>query len=387
MEVLGNPEQRLKIVHVAGTSGKTSTAYYSAALLAATGSKIGLAVSPHLDKLTERIQINGQPISEQLFCAELGEFLEIVQRAKQQPTYFELLYAFTLWVFDRQQVDYVVVETGMGGLHDATNVAERPDKICIITDIGLDHTHILGTTLPAIAAQKIGIAHPGNQVFVYQQAPEIMKVFKDWTTNHSAELHITTEDQEAVQFGDELDGLPMFQRRNWLLAYFAFKYLAERDNLPNLTEQALLKTWGLQVPGRMDIRHIGGKTIVMDGAHNAQKMQAFIDSFRRLYPDVRPTIMLAFKNDKDYQPMVSKLSDLSDHIIITTFNVTQDLPVRSTKPKSLVGAFKRAGVAKVEAIDDQREAFQKLLAVPGDVVVITGSFYLLSQIRNNEGIA
>ncbi len=162
MKLLGDPQDKLKIIHLAGTSGKTSTAYYMSALLQATGKKVGLTVSPHIDTIAERVQIDGLPLPETEFCRELGIFLDIVEFAEAPPSYFELLYAFALWVFERQQVDYAVVETGMGGLYDATNVASRPDKVCVITDIGFDHTHILGKTLPEIAAQKVGIVHDHN---------------------------------------------------------------------------------------------------------------------------------------------------------------------------------------------------------------------------------
>ena len=137
MALAGNPQDRLKTVHIAGTSGKTSTSYYIAALLGAAGKTVGLTVSPHVDSITERIQINGQPLPDAEFCQELETFLDIVKQAPQPPSYFELLYAFALWVFGRRHVDYAVIETGMGGLYDATNVATRADKVCVITDIGL----------------------------------------------------------------------------------------------------------------------------------------------------------------------------------------------------------------------------------------------------------
>ena len=114
MVLLANPERKLKIIHVAGTSGKTSTSYYIAALLQSGGQKVGLTVSPHVDSVTERLQIDGRPISDQLFCSELEIFLELVDQLKQPPSYFELLYAFGLWVFERHGVDYAVVETGLG---------------------------------------------------------------------------------------------------------------------------------------------------------------------------------------------------------------------------------------------------------------------------------
>src|ERR1700689_2040317 len=184
MNLIGNPQDKLRVIHVAGTSGKTSTAYYMAALLAAGGNKVGLAVSPDIDSITERIQINGQDIAEAELCAELGVFLDIAQQASPKPSYFELFHAFTLWAMERQSVDYVVVETGVGGLLDATNISGRPDKVCIITDIGFDHTELLGKTFRAIAAQKIGIAHDQNNVFMSPQADEIMAVVEDWAAKH-----------------------------------------------------------------------------------------------------------------------------------------------------------------------------------------------------------
>ena len=159
MDVLGNPQDKLPVIHIAGTSGKTSTGYYMAALLKAGGKKAGLTISPHIDSVNERVQIGGSPLPEAEFCSELGNFLEIIRGAGQSPSYFELLYAFALWVFVRRGVDYAVVETGLGGLLDATNVTGRADKVCIITDIGFDHEYVLGSGLAQIAAQKIGIVH------------------------------------------------------------------------------------------------------------------------------------------------------------------------------------------------------------------------------------
>jgi len=380
MDLLGNPQNSLKVVHIAGTSGKTSTAYYMAALLAAAGKHVGLTVSPHVDSITERIQIDGQPISETDFCDELGTFLEILKRAGQKPSYFELLYAFALWVLARRNVDYAVIETGVGGLHDATNVANRADKVCAITDIGLDHTHLLGSTLPEIAAQKIGIVHEGNQVFMYEQAGDIMAVVRQWTDQHHAPLHVVDGQAES----DDSETMPDYQRRNWQLAYEVYGYLRERDALQHLTSQVLAKTRQIRIPGRMDIRQINGKTIIMDGAHNAQKMAAFIDSFRRLYPDVKPPLMMALKEGKEYQKVVPLLAAVASRVILTTFSTSQDLPVKSTNPEVLAEAFRTAGFTNIETITGHQAAFRALMATPDEVCLITGSFYLLSQIRNNE---
>lgn len=381
MRLLGNPEDRLTVVHIAGTSGKTSTSYYMAALLRASGKKVGLTVSPHIDSVAERVQINAEPLDQKTFCKLLDEFLEIVNTTDNKPSYFELLYAFALWVFDIQNVDYAVVETGMGGLHDATNVTTRPDKVCIITDIGFDHTHLLGKTLAEITHQKIGIVHPGNQVFMYNQAEEIMEVAQKWINDHHATLH-TVDEPQVVSLE-----MPDYQKRNWWLAYCAYEYLQKRDKLKHLTSQTLDKTQHITIPARMDIVHINGKKIVMDGAHNSQKMEVFVQSFKKLFPDTKPTILVSVKAGKQYQEIVPQLARLGSRIITTTFKTTQDLPVVSMDSSVLAKALIDAGANNVGSISDSHDAFRALLDDDNTLCLITGSFYLISQIRNTEHIA
>jgi dihydrofolate synthase/folylpolyglutamate synthase len=387
MELLGNPQNKLKVIHIAGTSGKTSTAYYMAALLQAGGKKVGLTVSPHVDSITERVQLNGQPLAEALFCEELGIFLDIIQQLSVPPSYFELLCAFAIWFFERQQVDYAVIETGLGGLHDATNVISRPDKTCVITDIGFDHTDVLGKSLAEIAGQKIGIVHDRNNVFMYRQDKEVMQVVEQWTMSHHAKLHVLSEAKEQLPYQESLSSMPDYQRRNWLLAHSVYTYLQQRDGLKHLTSQALHKTQHLQIPGRMDIRQFDGKTIVMDGAHNTQKMAAFVNSFRHLYPGVKPAILLALKDGKEYQTLVPILTMFATRLIVTTFKTSQDLPIQSMNADKLAKKFSIAGTVPVASVHDQRQAFQALMSGPEKVVIVTGSFYLLGQIRNNEGLS
>jgi folylpolyglutamate synthase/dihydropteroate synthase len=181
--------------------------------------------------------------------------------------------------------------------------------------------------------------------------------------------------------------MPDYQRRNWLLAHYVYGYLKDRDRLPYLTSQALRKTQLTRVPARMDIKQFKGKILVMDGAHNSQKMTAFINSFHRLYPGVKPAILLGLKDGKNYQELVQLLTPLTGRVIITTFKTTQDLPVISMKAEVLAEAFRDAGRTQVESIPDNQAAFQALMAAPEKICVITGSFYLIGQIRNNEHLA
>jgi dihydrofolate synthase / folylpolyglutamate synthase len=379
MESLGNPQDRFKVVHIAGTSGKTSTAYYMAALLTASGKKVGLTVSPHVDSLTERLQINGQPVSGAVFCQALNEFLIAIQDVTVKPSWFEVMVSFAYWYFAREQVDYAVVEVGLGGLLDGTNVISRADKLCLITDIGLDHTDVLGTNLTDIAAQKIGIVQSHNQTLTHPQTPAVMRVFEKWCRQQDAVVRII----KSEPAGDT--SMPAYQVRNWQLAYAGYQHLEKRDGLPHLTSQALAQTKHINIPGRMDTRHLHGKTIIMDGAHNQQKMNAFLGSFRRQYPDTKPAVLLALKEGKEYQEIIPLLKPFAGRLIITGFEANQDVPLRSMDPGVLSKAFETAGKL-TELIGDPVEAYRSLLSSPEPVLVITGSFYLLSQIRNNEAI-
>jgi dihydrofolate synthase / folylpolyglutamate synthase len=383
---LGNPQNNLRVVHIAGTSGKTSTAYYVASLLQAAGQKVGLTVSPHMDSVTERIQINLQLLDEAEFCAQLTEILELIEDFQPQPSYFELLIAFAYWYFARQKVNYAVVETGLGGLHDATNVADKPDKVCVITDIGFDHMHVLGHTLAEIAAQKAGIIHPDNQAFIFDQGSEINGIVQTYADKQHAKLTILDEEVQRQKFDSpQMLTLPLYQQRNWLLARSVYEFIAERDGLPDLDHAALNNTLNIQVPGRMDIRHINGNTLVMDGAHNEPKMKAFVGSFQAKFPGQRAAVLLSLKEGKEFQEVLPLLQPITSQLILTTFTQGQDLPSTPIDPQILAAAAQKAGFSDVTAEPDQAKAYQQLLDGPEKIKIITGSFYLLSQVRRTSG--
>jgi dihydrofolate synthase/folylpolyglutamate synthase len=386
MAFLGNPQDELKTIHIAGTSGKTSTSYYISNLLELSGKKIGLTVSPHIDTISERTQINNQPLSELEFCFELGLFLKLVDDSGVMPSYFELMYAFAIWLFAKYKVDYAVIETGVGGLFDATNIVTRPDKICVLTDIGFDHTHLLGNTIEAITKQKVGIVHPKNQLLMYIQDESVMSVVKSWTDNVGANLHSTSEQQQATTYGvgDEYNKLANYQQRNWLLAYFVYRFVAKRDDLIVLNKHQLIKSQLVKIPARMDVVKIGAKLIIYDGAHNYQKMDAFIASFKKKYKGIKPDILLAFKTGKDYTEALPLLQKIANRIIVTTFETNQDLPVKSSDPKIIASQLKKLGFTNVIIEPNMHLAYKKLIFSDNKLLVITGSFYLISQLRRRE---
>lgn len=377
LKKLGNPQDAVRVVHVAGTSGKTSTSYYIAALLTRNGCKVGLSVSPHIDEINERLQINMVPLEEAAYCHALTEFFERVQPAKVPGlTYFELLVAFAYWYFAREQVDYAVMEVGVGGLLDGTNVVTREDKVCVITDIGIDHAQILGSTLSAIAAQKAGIIQAGNHVFGYTQVPEI-----------HAQITQAAEQKQAIVHACEYDpavhrhiNLPDFQRRNWVLAAHVFQYIAERDGLRPM----LLNDWQASqaqyIPGRMERLKIGSKTVILDGSHNPQKMQAFARSLLEQGID-GATCILTFKQDKDIAGALTALRPVVGMPIAVAFQSQQDTVHISLPVSSLADLISENIGTQPYVASTLGEALHKALAGPSEYILVCGSFYILHEAR------
>ena len=280
-------------------------------------------------------------------------------------------------------MDYAVIETGLGGSFDSTNVAGKSDKICVVTDIGLDHIRVLGNTLTEIAGQKAGIIHSDNQVFMYKQSPAVMEVFRTRTKEANGILNMLSnfDDLSRGVKIPEFTKLPEYQKRNFLLAFEVCNYISVRDSLPSFSDGQLAKSVEVQIPGRMDRRIVGGKTIVMDGAHNEQKMTAFMNSFQKLYPNQKAAVLLSLKEGKEYQAVLPLLKPICSQLIVTTFKVAQDLPAVSMDPYKLAQEAKNIGFSEVLVNPDYRNGYEHLLAAPGDLVIITGSFYLLSCIR------
>lgn len=377
---LGNPQNSLKVVHVAGTSGKTSTAYYAAAQLQAAGFKTGLTVSPHVDCVNERVQIDGQPLAEGQFCEELNEFLALIDDSGVKLTHYEVLVAFAFWEFARAQVDFAVVEVGLGGLLDGTNVVERADKICVITDIGLDHTAVLGNTLAEIAAQKAGIIQPHNHVFAYRQSEKIMNVLAATCQKQTAQLH-TVEPPEHIQTAAA--NLPLFQQRNFFLAEQAVNFALKREGKPVLATEQLLQAASVHIPARMEIIEQDSKTIILDGAHNQQKMRAVLTSVERQFPGQRLAVLVSFVRD-DPQRIAGALDELmsvADVLIVTTFKNQQDTLKESIDPRLVADHCTVKGFKRVLIEPDPAKAYELLQTQAQPLLLVGGSFYLLNHLR------
>lgn len=378
MDFLGNPQNKLAVIHVAGTSGKTSTSYYVASLLAQTGKKVGLSVSPHIDAMNERAQINLTPMPEKQFCSDLAGFLGLVQQSGVTLTRFELLAAFVYWEFARQGVDYAVIEVGLGGTLDATNVIENRDKVCVITDIGYDHQEVLGNTLVEIAKNKAGIIGLHNKVFCYDQGIEIMGVIRDRASHLQADLH-TLDPELPEDFGS----LPLFQQRNFGLARVVVAELLRRDGVTQLGDGMVRRAAAVHIPARMEQFVLKGKTIILDGAHNAQKLQALHDSLRAQFPDQPIAALVAFKAKQParVEQAAKVLTELARHLIVTSYGKPSPVEPHGEDAELVTALCKVHGFWHIETIADPVRAFRQLLLRPEPILLITGSFYLFNDIR------
>jgi dihydrofolate synthase/folylpolyglutamate synthase len=348
MDYLGNPQDRLHIVHVAGTSGKTSTSYYCAALIRAAGFSVGLTVSPHIDEINERAQVNLKGLPEKKYCKELNLFLDLVDASTIHPSYFELLVAFAYWLFEKQHVNYAVVEVGLGGLLDGTNVISRNDKICVIADIGYDHTEILGNTLEEIATQKAGIIYPHNEVFMHIQLDEIITTIRNLAEAKEAPLTVIS------------------------------------DSTPLLRSHPLFLALETVVPARMETVQWNNKTFIMDGSHNEQKLAALVQAVRKKYKAKDIALLVAFGENKfdHLEANLKLLRTISSHITITTFKNNQDQLRKAIDPLKIMSYAKESGFHSITIEANAAKALDLLAHTPESVVVITGSFYLLNSVRS-----
>lgn len=368
--MVGNPQDHLKVVHVAGTSGKTSTSYYIARLIRQSGATVGLTVSPHITSITERVQINGAPLDDSTFCAYMSEFLpQVVTNEEDVPSYYEVMMVFALWVFAREHVDYAVIETGLGGLHDSSNICRRQDKLCVITDIGIDHTHVLGDTIREIAQQKAGIIAPNNIVMMYDQGEIVMDVVGSQVAQQNGTLH-TIPDQPFDNYQD----------RNFALACGVYECLAERDELGLLSDDQRVVARETPIPGRMQLVQRGNTAILLDGAHNEQKMCTLVRTLATKYPSKRWHVVIGMKQSKDYVAAIAALAPLCMSAVAVPLHKSQDMKNESVSPSLLIAEFEKHGVDCHEAAS-VNDALDETVARGLPDVLVTGSLYVVAEVQ------
>ena len=387
LAALGDPHKMLKFVHVAGTNGKGSTAAMLASCLQAAGYRVGLFTSPFINRFNERIQINGEQIPD----AELVRLVERVRPAADAmtdiPTEFEIITALGMLWFARQQCDIVVLEVGLGGTLDSTNVIDPPE-CAVITALGMDHVKELGPTIADIAAAKAGILKPGSPAVSYGGVPEadavIARVAKEQhaplTVVDFSKLRLHGGDLDEVTFDfDGLDGvrLPLigsYQPRNAAVAITALRVLRGRGW--NIPEQAIRK--GLETvkwPGRFELlRH--APAFVLDGSHNAHGMRATVQSLRDRFPGEKFVFLLSIMADKDVDEMLDLLAPLAKRFVTVAAHTPRALPA-----ETLAEAI-RARNIPAEAAPGIEEGVARAVELGGQgPVCALGTLYFSGEVR------
>jgi dihydrofolate synthase/folylpolyglutamate synthase len=385
LQLLDKPQNKLKVIHITGTSGKGSTAYLISSLLISQGFKVGLHLSPHLVDVRERFQINNRIISKEEFVFYLNKIIptiDMVGRTFYGPlSYFEILVGLAFYIFNDKKVDYAVIETGMGGWYDGTNVVDREDKLAVLTKIGLDHTEILGKTIDEIAFQKAMIINENSQVISIYQAASAKKVIEQVAQKKQARVFFIRP--LSIDFSLNLIG--DYQRENAGLALTAITFLSKRDNFILNKNKVRQVFETASFPGRFEIKNIKGKTVVFDAAHNPQKMKAFIGALKKWTKNLPSSgrkfnFLIAFKKGKDYKKMLKIITPLAKSITITSFFTdNQDLIHLSEKPIKIGEELKKLDFFDFQIKPVPKEALEFLLKQKG-LMVITGSLYFIGEI-------
>ena len=392
---LGNPQEGIKIIHVAGTNGKGSVCAYLNAMLLAGGKKTGLFTSPHLVRINERFQINGEDVSDEQF---LDAFLKVEKAAKEyeaegegHPSYFETLFLMGMLIFKEAGVEYLVMETGLGGRLDATNVVEKP-LACIITSISRDHTEYLGDTLEAIAGEKAGIIKAGVPVIYDASQPGPASVIAArakemgspaWPMEPSF-YEMKTQSREGITFtfaypGGEKAELAIpyvakYQMMNASLAFYPMHILQDVHDIPkNVLAEGLSK---IKWPCRMEMAAPG---VIIDGAHNEDGIAQFVSTAGYFAKENEITILFTAVADKHYHEMIGEICEgiHPSHVVATQIDGSRVVPA-----EVLAEDFRKAGCTDVCAEPEIGAAYEKALGKKGSgMLFCVGSLYLAGELK------
>ena len=389
---LGDPQKKLRFVHIAGTNGKGSCAAMTASVLRAAGYRTGLFTSPYLWRFNERMQLNGRPIEDDSLAAITEKIKPHAEAMEDHPTEFEMMTAAALLWYAEEKADIVVLEVGLGGRFDATNVIKAPE-VSVIMNIGLDHTEILGDTLAKIAFEKAGIIKPGCPCVLYQQSEEVENVVRQICAERAAPLRIADFSAIRPEF-DSLEGqvftykkepyaIPLLgahQMKNAAVVIEAAEALRERGW--RIEQDALEHgLYAVSWPARFELLR-EEPPFVVDGGHNVQCAETVADNLRRYFPDRRRILLIGVLRDKDYRGMLDLLAPAADAFVC----VTPDSP-RALPAEELAEELRRYG-KPVTACASIREGVSEAQDQAGDeaMVCAVGSLYMAGEIRYCMGM-
>lgn len=391
-EILGNPEKLCRFVHVAGTNGKGSTSVFIENILIQAGYKTGLFTSPFLYDFNERIQINNTPISDRELLAVMEQVALATERmlgeGYEHPTEFELITAAAFLYFAKEQCDVVVLEVGLGGLLDSTNVIDAP-LVSVITSISFDHMEYLGNSLTEIAKNKCGIIKPGCPVVSYPfQEQEVLSVIEETARKQGSNLVVsdaTTLKIDAMGFkGNRFSYLGTNYETSMIGQYQIYNAITAINTAEMLKRQGYKITDahiqnGLKAakwPARFDVLH-KSPMVIADGSHNEDGMRAFVSTAKQCMNGKRAICVFGMLKDKAYDVCLAQLREITDTIIVTEV----DSPRKETAENLAAAAANY--FPQVYACADNAEAVLKAksLASPDDVIFALGSLYMMKNIK------
>ncbi|CDF58505.1 bifunctional folylpolyglutamate synthase/dihydrofolate synthase [Thermobrachium celere] len=394
-ELLGNPQHKLKIIHVGGTNGKGSTVTFISNILIKEGYKVGVYTSPHLERFTERIKINDVEISEEDVARLIEEIKEIIDiviaEGYDHPTEFEIVTACAFKYFYEKAVDFVVLEVGLGGRLDATNVVDP--IVSIITSISFDHMNILGDTIEKIASEKAGIIKEGKPLVLYPQDKGAKEVILKKADEMNSKVYLV-EDVEYIIKSNTLDGIVfdvviMDKFYKNLMIKMLNKYQV-LNAITSLLTIEVLKSLGYKVsdisiyeglkestwPGRFEVIN-KDPYIVLDGGHNIQGIKELKNGIKEYFGGKKVKIVFGVLKDKDYISMVDELIEVCNDFITVT-----PVSPRALDAEELKEFIKNKG-KNAKAFNDIDNAIEHVLNDKDcDVVVFCGSLYMIGKIRS-----
>ncbi len=391
LKKMGNPEKELKFVHIAGTNGKGSTAAMTASILRKAGYRTGLYTSPYIYRFHERMQIDGEQISDE-DLVEITEYVKpLADSMEECPTEFELVCCIAFEYFKRKKCDIVVLEVGMGGEFDATNVIPAPE-VAVITNIGLDHTDVLGSTVEEIAKTKAGIFKEGGNAVIYRGTPSVEKVFEDVCAERGVTL------KKADFAGLKLQSLDLFgqvfdcgARKNITLPLLGDHQLHNASVVLSVADTLIERGWNITEqniydgirdvswPGRFDIVS-RDPLFIIDGGHNPQCIEALVKNIEDYLVGRKVVALTGVLADKDYGEMYKPVMPLISEFVC----ITPDTP-RKMEAADLARYLQAAG-AKATAAESTADGVRKAIALAGKdgAILCFGSLYSIGAIH--EGL-
>ena len=408
LDDMGAPDQKMKIIHVAGTNGKGSVCAYMDSILRTAGYTTGMFTSPHLVSITERFRINGEVISEELF---LSSFIQVLEQMPDDahpdyfPTFFEYLFFMAMVLYRDHPVDYLILETGLGGRLDATNSIRNP-KICVITEIGMDHMQYLGNTIEAIAGEKAGIIKKGVPVVFCDRRSESSNVILKKAAEMSADAYRVSgenitdatvrslpDGNKCIDFSyesryDKYVGLAVstpaiYQLENAALAISAAELLIKQG--AEITQQDIRKgIFATHWEGRMERIK---PWFYVDGAHNEDGMEAFLDSVRMIDCTGHRFLLFGVVGDKQYSQMIGRIleSGLFDRIAVAALYTERSVSEDELE-RTFLAQSAESRTQQIRFFADVRSAYAWTYAnrEQNDLVFAAGSLYLAGQILADQ---